>query len=79
MELTQRQLQRLYMVFDFEDYEEIVSATIESEVGGWMKITYIDHKVGMVGEYQPYIAKHSDEDLWKLAFILNGLKLSRMA
>ena len=75
--LNKNQLERLYMVFDFEDHEEIVSATMDCDRGGWMEINYIDHKDNTNGCYKPYLAKHSTEDLEKVSFILNGFKLKR--
>lgn len=77
IELNENQIQRLYMVFDFEDKEEIVNATIEGEDGGWMEINYINNEDNSNGCYKPYLAKHSQEDLDKVRFILNGLKLER--
>ena len=58
IELNKEQIKRLYDVFDFEEHEEIVSATIESERGGWMDINYIDHKDCAIGCYKPYLDKH---------------------
>lgn len=77
IELNEQQLQRLYMVFDFEEHEEIVSATMDCERGGWLEINYINHKDNTNGCYKPYLAKHSQEDLDKVNFILNGIKLER--
>lgn len=77
IELNENQIQRLYMVFDFEGHEEIVNATIDCERGGCMEINYIDHKDNAIGCYKPYLAKHSREDLDKVDFILNGMKLER--
>ncbi len=77
IELNKNQIQRLYMVFDFEEHEEIVNATIDCERGGWMEINYINHKDNSTGCYKPYLAKHSQEDLDKVDFILNGIKLER--
>ena len=77
IKLNEQQLQRLYMVFDFEEHEEIVSATMDCERGGWMEINYINHKDNTNGCYKPYLAKHSQEDLDKVNFILNGIKLER--
>lgn len=65
------------MVFDFEEHEEIVSATIDGENGGWMEINYIDHKNNANGCYKPYFEKHSKEDKDKLRFVLNGMRLER--
>lgn len=72
MELTQEQVARLYKAFDFEEYEEIVSASMASERGGWMEINYIDHRDESTGCYKPYLAKHCKDDLEKVRFILNG-------
>ena len=77
IELNKNQIQRLYMVFDFEEHEEIVTANVESEKGGWLEINYINHKDNSNGCYKPYLAKHSQEDLDKIDFILNGFKLER--
>lgn len=68
--LNNEQLKRLYDIFDFEDYETIESATIESDRGGFMEINYYDSKEGYSGCYKPYFAKHSQEDKDKLKFIL---------
>ncbi len=75
--LNDTQLKRLYSVFDFEDYETIENATIESDRGGFMEINYYDSKDGIYGCYKPYFEKHSAEDKSKLRFILNGIKLER--
>lgn len=75
--LNETQKSRLYMVFDFEEHEEIVNATIESESGGWMEIEYIDKINNAIGCYKPYLAKHLQEDLDKVNFILNGIRLER--
>lgn len=72
IELNENQIQRLYMVFDFEDEEEIVNATMDCDRGGWMEINYINHKDNSIGCYKPYLAKHLQEDLDKVNFILNG-------
>ena len=72
IELNKEQIKRLYDVFDFEEHEEIVSATIESERGGWMDINYIDHKDCAIGCYKPYLAKHLQEDFDKVNFTING-------
>ena len=77
IQLNEQQIQRLYMAFDFEEYEEIVTANVESERGGYMEIHYIDNKDNSNGCYKPYFAKHSQEDKDKLDFILNGIKLER--
>lgn len=76
IQLNEQQLQRLYMVFDFEEHEEIVNATMDCERGGWMEINYINHKDNAIGCYKPYLAKHLQEDLDKVDFILNGIKKS---
>ena len=80
--LNKEQLNRLYNVFDFKENEEIVSATIESERGGYMEINYIDNSNGVVGCYKPYFGKYSKEDSAKLDIILNGVpnvpKVERM-
>ena len=68
--LNHEQLERLYDVFDFEDYETIENATIESDRGGFMEINYYDSKNYCSGCYKPYFAKHSQEDEDKLKFIL---------
>ena len=73
IQLNGEQIQRLYNVFDFEDYEEIISATIESDRGGWWEINYVDNRDGVVGCYKPYFGKHSKEDSEKLNIILNGV------
>ena len=73
VKLNEEQIKRLYNVFDFEENEEIVSATIESEKGGVMEINYIDNSNGVVGCYKPYFQKHGKEDLEKLNIILNGV------
>lgn len=73
VKLNKEQLNRLYNVFDFEEYEEIVSATIESERGGYMEINYVDNRDGVVGCYKPYFGKYSKEDSVKLDIILNGV------
>lgn len=75
IKLNKNQIQRLYMAFDFE--EEIVNATIDCERGGWLEINYINHKDNSNGCYKQYLAKHSQEDLDKVDFILNGIKLER--
>ena len=72
IKLNENQIQRLYMVFDFEEYEEIVSATMDCDRGGYMEINYINHKDNSNGCYKPYLAKHLQEDLDKVNFILNG-------
>lgn len=77
MELTQEQVQRLYLVFDFEESEEIIGATMEDEKGGWLAINYIDHKDETVACYRPYLARHSEEDQKKVKLILDGIKLTR--
>ena len=69
--LNGEQIKRLYDVFDFEENEEIISATIDSDKGGWCDIQYVDGD-GVVGNYKPYLAKHSGEDAIKLNYILNG-------
>lgn len=68
--LNQNQIERLYNIFDFEDYETIETATIESDRGGVMEICYRNDLEGYVGCYKPYFAKHSQEDSDKLKFIL---------
>ena len=77
MQLSQEQVQRLYMVFDFDENEEIVNAYLESENGGYMEIYYIDNQDGSNGCYKPYLSKHSQEDMEKLDLILNGAKVER--
>ena len=42
IELNENQIQRLYMVVDFGEEEEIVNAAIDCERGGWMEINYIE-------------------------------------
>ena len=76
IKLNKSQIQRLYMVFDFGEHEEIVSATIDCKRGGYMEIHYIDNKDNSNGCYKPYLAKHSQEDLDKVKFILNGIKVA---
>ena len=76
IQLNENQIQRLYMVFDFEDEEEIVNATMDCDRGGWLEINYINHKDNAIGCYKPYLAKHLQEDLDKVDFILNGIKKS---
>lgn len=73
IKLNGEQIERLYNVFDFEECEEIVSATIESERGGYMEINYVDNRDGVVGCYKPYFGKFSKEDSVKLDIILNGV------
>ena len=70
IKLNNEQLQRLYDIFEFEDYETIESATIESERGGFMEIIYFDSKDNLHGCYKPYFAKHDQEDKDKLKYIL---------
>lgn len=74
IELNENQIQRLYMVFDFEEHEEIVNATIDCERGGWLEINCINRKDNSTGCYKTYLAKHLREDLDKADFILNGAK-----
>lgn len=74
MALTEEQIERLYLVFDFEDYEEIICADYDN---GEMDIAYIDNRNGAYGHYQPYFKKHSKEDKEKLNLILNGITLNR--
>ena len=71
--LNKEQLNRLYNVFDFKENKEIISATIESERGGYMEINYVDNRDGVVGCYKPYFGKYSKEDSVKLDIILNGV------
>ena len=73
-ELTKEQIQRLYMVFDFEDCEEIVSARYGDD--GWWEIDYIDSKNNINGCYKPYFEKNEDDEI-KKDFILNGFKVER--
>ena len=61
------------MVFDFEEWEEIVSAELFDD--GQMDINYIDTKDNTTGCYKPYFV--DDEMKEKLDFILNGVQLSR--
>lgn len=77
IELNKKQIQRLYMVFDFEDEEKIVNATMDCDRGGWLKINCINNKTNSTGCHKLYLAKHSREDLDKVNFILNGIKLER--
>lgn len=74
MVLNEEQIERLYMVFDFEDYEEIISAEIDNNE---LTIDYVDNRDGVIGHYQPYLMKHSKEDREKLNLILNGITLTR--
>ena len=68
MVLNETQIQRLYNLFDFEDYEEIVSATM---VGKKLKVHYVDNIDGIVGCYEPRL------EPWQIKFIRKGLVLQR--
>lgn len=70
--LNKEQIERLYKVFDFEEHEEIVRATMECENGGLLKIEYIDNSDNTIGCYEPYLARHSTEDIEKAKFIIEG-------
>ena len=72
MVLNKEQIERLYMVFDFSNDEEIVCAELEDHQ---LKIHYVDNSNGVNGTYEPYFAKHSEEDINKLKFILYGWAL----
>lgn len=77
IELNENQIQRLFMLFEFNENEGITKATIESERGGWLEIHYKGINDKSKGCHRIYLAKHSQEDLDKVDFILNGIKLER--
>ncbi len=73
MELDKNQINRLYMVFDFDEDEEIEMATFEHNR---LKIHYSD-KDDIIGCYEPDLDLHNQEDINKLNFIMNGLEIKR--
>ena len=74
IELNENQIQRLCMVIDFEEGEEIANATIDCERGGWLEINCVNRKYNCNRLHKHYLAKHLQEDLDKVGSILNGAK-----
>lgn len=72
--LNETQILRLYMVFQFEEYERIVGAALYDD--GRMIINFVDLRDGRVGRCEPYFVDDYMKE--KLDFIMNGLKLERV-
>lgn len=76
MELDNGQLTRLMWVLELQN-TIIERGTIDSTEGGWLKFDFIDTKRDIKCHGEKYFAKHSEEDMQKVDFILNGFKLER--
>lgn len=75
--LNETQLRRLDALMKLNEHVEIIHAKLESSIGGIMEIDIIDHSANKRQTIKKYFAKHSEDDLNSLDFILNGLKVER--
>ena len=70
--LDGKQIERLYLAFDFGDEEEVVSATMDDERGGYVDVCCLSNADGSIGHRKYYLPKHSQEGLAMARFILKG-------
>ena len=69
IKLNQKQIERLYEIYIFEDWEEIQQAEFNTETNE-LKITYLDKKDNITAIYEPNTADKEDEQ--KINYILKG-------
>lgn len=72
MQLNQKQKERLYLIYDFEDYEEIINAWLYGEE---LTIEFLNHKDNTISTYKPNISEKEDKE--KIEFIIYGVRLNR--